>query len=583
MEEGASPFLFFVAHGGAPLNLCIALRPLFVYNIGTHGLENSCMDRTNIVTTAQMQALEQGLVDAGASWASLMEQAGWGVAQEALRLLGAAHGRHVLVLVGPGNNGGDGLVAARHLHDAGALVTLYVWKRRARPDDTNRQRCQERRIPEYQAADDPEQRALRGLLEQSVLVVDALLGMGVNRPVADELAAIVDTVNDARARAQASMAVLSIDLPTGIASDSGAMLDHAIVADVTVATGLIKQGLLLYPGRACAGTIVVADIGLTRSQLENIMSERIDARAVRDLLPARPDDSHKGTFGKVMVVAGSLLYPGASSLATGGAARVGAGLVTLATARSALAAPGRLPEVTLRPLPNSGGYVAEDAADELLKHIEGYRALLIGPGLGHEKQTRGFVERLFGIASSRHRATIGFRLGTHEQPEQEQKHELPFTVIDADGLNILSAIENWSERLPHGRCVLTPHPGEMKRLLGVDELPDNKVQAAQDAAKQWGQVVVLKGATTIVADPQGRTAMHDGGNAALATAGTGDVLAGAIAGLLAQGLEPFAAAVAGVYVHSTAGQLLREEMGDAGTLASDLLVRLPRAIKQIKG
>jgi NAD(P)H-hydrate epimerase len=313
------------------------------------------------------------------------------------------------------------------------------------------------------------------------------------------------------------------------------------------------------------------------------MSERIDARAVRDLLPARPDDSHKGTFGKAMVVAGSLLYPGASSLATGGAARVGAGLVTLATARSALGAPGRLPEVTLRPLPDSGGYVAEDAADELLEHIEGYKALLIGPGLGHEKQTRGFVERLFGIVSSPHRGAIGFRLGAPAQSEQEQKHELPFTVIDADGLNILSEIENCSERLPLGRCILTPHPGEMKRLLGVDELPDNHVQAAQDAARQWGQVVVLKGATTIVADPEGRTAIHDGGNAALATAGTGDVLAGAIVGLLAQGLEPFAAAVAGVYVHSTAGQLLRDEMGDAGTLASDLLVRLPRAIKQIKG
>ncbi|HEU5015241.1 MAG TPA: NAD(P)H-hydrate dehydratase [Roseiflexaceae bacterium] len=539
------------------------------------------MYRTKVVTTAQMQVLEQALVAAGASWASLMEQAGWGVAQEALRLLGEARGKHVLVLVGPGNNGGDGLVVARHLHDAGAQVMLYLWRRRERPDDTNRQRCHERGIPEYQAADDADQRALKKLLGQSALIVDALLGMGVNRPVTDELAAMVDMVNDAGA--QPHLTVLAIDLPTGVASDTGAVLDHAIMADTTVATGLVKQGLLLYPGHARAGSIVVADIGLTRSQLENIMSERIDARAVRDLLPARPDDSHKGTFGKAMVVAGSLLYPGASSLATGGAARVGAGLVTLATARSALGAPGRLPEVTLRPLPDSGGYVAEDAADELLEHLDGYKALLIGPGLGHEKQTRGFVERLFGIVSSPHRGAIGFRLGAPAQSEQEQKHELPFTVIDADGLNILSEIENWSERLPHGRCILTPHPGEMKRLLGVDELPDNHVQAAQDAARQWGQVVVLKGATTIVADPEGRTAIHDGGNAALATAGTGDVLAGAIVGLLAQGLEPFAAAVAGVYVHSTAGQLLRDEMGDAGTLASDLLVRLPRAIKQIKG
>ena len=550
-----------------------------------------------LVTTVQMRALEQAAVDAGATWEGLMEQAGHGVAQEALRLLGTARGRRVVVLVGPGNNGGDGLVAARYLHDAGAQVVLYLWRRRESPDDANWRRCRERAIAEELASADPEYATLRRLLAEADLVIDALLGMGVSRPVEGELAAIVALVNSTRAsgighRAPGSgssvpgarFLVLAIDLPTGVHSDSGEVLGTALQADLTVATGLIKRGLLLYPGRGYAGAIRVADIGIDPEHMEGIMSETIEAGWVRALLPARPDDAHKGTFGKVMVVAGSLFYPGAASLATAGAARVGAGLVTLATGRSALAGPGRLPEVTLRPLPEAElGVLGEEAADELLKHLDGYQALLVGPGLGREAPGRAFMDRLLGLDSPRHRGHIGFRIGTSEEkPVEKQRPELPHTVIDADGLNLLSEIERWWERLPRGRCVLTPHPGEMRRLLKVEELERDVARVAEGAAETWGQVVVLKGATTVVADPDGRSALNDGGNAALATAGTGDVLAGAIAGLLAQGLKPFEAAVLGVYLHSAAGRMVREELGDAGTLASDLLPRLPLAIKRLK-
>jgi NAD(P)H-hydrate epimerase len=286
-----------------------------------------------------------------------------------------------------------------------------------------------------------------------------------------------------------------------------------------------------------------------------------------------------------MVIAGSPEYPGAASLATAGAARVGAGLVTLAASRAALAGPGRLPEVTLQFLPEADwNALGEETADEALKHLEGYRALLVGPGLGREEQTRKFMERLLGVEPSRQRGHIGFRLGAApEQAAEAQRPELPPTVIDADGLNLLSQIDRWWERLPRGRCVLTPHPGEMKRLLGAEELNADLVKAAEDAATTWGQVVVLKGATTVVADPEGRSALNDGGNAALATAGTGDVLAGAIAGLLAQGLTPFDAATLGVYLHSAAGRILRDDLGDMGTIASDLLPRLPQAIQTLKG
>jgi NAD(P)H-hydrate epimerase len=544
-----------------------------------------------------MRELEAAAVRSGATWPGLMEQAGWGVVQEAMYLLGSPRERAVLVLVGPGNNGGDALVAARHLHDAGAKVALYLWRRAESPGDANRRRCRERDIVEYEASADASRAELRRLLESCDLVLDGLLGMGISRAVEGELAEIVNIVNDASGRPstasarssavgrQSSVVVLSIDIPTGIHSDSGAVMGVAVRADLTVATGLIKRGLVLYPGRSYAGAIRLAEIGLAPHDLEAIMSETIDARQARALLPARPDDAHKGTFGKAMVVAGSLLYPGAASLATAGAARVGAGLVTLASGRSALVGPGRIPEITLRPLPEADwGVLGEAAADELLKHIEGYSALLVGPGLGSEEPTRTFIERLLEVASPRQRGHIGFRIGPSEEkpPSDKKRPELPPTVLDADALNLLSQIDSWWEHLPRGRCILTPHPGEMQRLLKVDALDADHARVAEEAAQRWGQVVVLKGATTVVADPEGRSVLNDGGNAALATAGTGDVLAGAIVGLLAQGLGLFDAATLGVYLHSAAGRLVRAELGDAGALASDLLPRLPLAIKALK-
>jgi NAD(P)H-hydrate epimerase len=548
-----------------------------------------------LVTTATMRALEQAAVDAGATWPGLMEQAGWGVAQEAMRRLGNAAGKRVLVLVGPGNNGGDGLVVARHLHDAGAAVTLYLWRRDTQAD-ANGQRCRERGIPEYAASTDANRVELRNLLAFSDLIVDSLLGAGISRAVEGEPAEIVAITNqESRTKNQepnidstvlgSRFSVLAVDLPTGIHSDTGAIMGVALRADLTVATGLIKRGVLLYPGRTYAGAIRAVEIGLPPAQLEAIMSERIDTARARKLLPRRPDDAHKGTFGKVLVVAGSLQYPGAAGLSTAGAARVGAGLVTLAIGRSGLGGPGRLPEVTLQLLPEADwNALGEGAADEALKHLDGYQALLVGPGIGREEPTKLFLERLLGLDSPRHRGHIGFRIGaTAEKPTERSRPELPPTVIDADALTLLSQIEGWWERLPRGRCVLTPHPGEMKRLLAVEELDADSVKLAEGAAEKWGQVVVLKGATTVVADLEGRSMVNDGGNAALATAGTGDVLAGAIAGLLAQGLAPFDAATLGVYLHSAAGRIVREDLGDMGAIASDLLPRLPLAIKALKG
>lgn len=551
-----------------------------------------------IVTAGEMRAIEEAAVARGATWSSLMEHAGAGVARVALDILGSPTSRRALVLVGPGNNGGDGLVAARLLHDAGVQVTLYLWRRSHAAGDENWQLCRKRAILEVRSADDLHGETLRATLAESDLVIDALLGYGANRPVEGELATIIATLNAVTAQRERANRpfVLAVDVPTGVHADSGALLGDAVRADLTVSTGPLKRGLLFYPARAYAGELRSVDIGLSPDDLEGIMSELIDGKLARSLLPPRPPDSHKGTYGKALVVAGSVNYPGAASLASAGAARVGAGLVTLAVGRSQVFGPGRIPEVTLHPLPEAEwGVLGDAAADELLTILGDYQVLLVGPGLGREKATRAFFERLLGLQSPRHRGQIGFRIATagSEKAAVKQRPELPFTVIDADGLNILADLIHHPEttdvasstvwdRLPHGRCVLTPHPGEMRRLLGVEQIADVPLDVAKDAAVRWKQIVVFKGATTVIADPEGRVRVNDGGNPALATAGTGDVLAGAIAGLLAQGLKPFDAATLGVYLHSAAGRMVRDELGDTGALAGDLLPRLPLAIRALK-
>lgn len=538
-----------------------------------------------VVTNQQMRELEAHAVAAGATWAGLMEAAGRGVAVEILRRLGPVQNGRVLVLVGPGNNGGDGLVVARLLHAAGSAVTLYLWQRVYTPEDRVWYACRERGIAELQAATDPEGAQLVALVRQCHLVVDALLGMGASRAISDDLALIIRTVNTNRIKPSL---VVAIDVPTGVSSAHGALLGAAIVADVTVATGLPKRGVLLFPGRALVGELALAPLSLLESDEEVCMSDIIDAETMRLLLPLRPLDAHKGTFGRVVVVAGSLFYPGAATLATAGAARVGVGLVTLATGRSVLGASSRGSEVTLLPLPEADwGTIGPEAATEIFKYLERYDALVLGPGLGQEESTKLFLQRVLGLEQLKARSRVGFLAHSDEPKPTEDvlisPPTLPPTVIDADGLNLLAQIEHWAEHLPAGRCVFTPHPGEMKRLLGVEQLDPDSVQVAVDAAARWGQVVVLKSATTVVAAPDGQSAIYPGANPALATAGTGDVLAGVIGGLLAQGLAPFDAARLGVYLHGAAGALVRDEIGDAGALASDLLLRLPRAIAQLKG
>jgi len=311
------------------------------------------------------------------------------------------------------------------------------------------------------------------------------------------------------------------------------------------------------------------------------MNSALTAAHVRDLLPKRPADAHKYTFGRVLVIAGSVTCPGAASLATAAAARVGAGLVVLGVGRSAQHGPGRIPEVVLQILPEAEwGYLGEAAAEEVRQHLAGTSALLLGPGIGRDDTTRQFVCRLLGVSRTGEHP-VGFATGA--TPAEPPPTALPPLVLDADALTLLAGVERWWQHLPVGSAVLTPHAGEMARLLGVAVLDGDHLAIATNAAKQWRQVVVLKGATTVIADPTGQCVHLSAPNPALATAGTGDVLAGCIAGLLAQGMPPFAAALAGVFIHAQAGAEVARDIGDTGALASDLLPRLPLVIKALRG
>ncbi|HEM62493.1 MAG TPA: NAD(P)H-hydrate dehydratase [Chloroflexi bacterium] len=537
-----------------------------------------------IASTEEMRRIEREADSHGLTYASMMENAGRCVAQEIRSRLGV-EGRFMLILVGPGNNGGDGLVAARHLHDAGAKVQLYLWKR-ALKDDENFRLTQERDIPYTVAEKDAKLAHLADYLTRAEIVVDALLGTGVSLPLRGLVTEILDALRGARRRGSGhSPHVVAVDVPSGVDCDTGAVDPATVSADLTVTFALPKKGFYIFPGAGYLGKLVVGDIGVPPSLTADLTLELAEQDLVKALLPSRPRDANKGTFGKALIVAGSPNYTGAAFLASAAATRVGTGLVTLCVAQSLhpiLAS--KLTEVTFLLLPHDLGALVPQAIKLIEERLPDYHALLVGPGLGLEDSTVEFVHLLLRMQSGDHRRQIGF-VGSKEQRggQQEGPKGFPPLVIDADGLNSLARLPDWWESLT-AEAILTPHPGEMSRLMdcSVEEVQSDRVAVARTAAEQWHQTVILKGAHSIVAAPDGRVVVSPFANPGLASAGTGDVLAGSVVGLLAQGLSPFEAAVAGVYLHGAAGEMAAAKMGDAGMVASDLLPLLPQVIRQTR-
>jgi len=514
-----------------------------------------------ILTTAQMRQVEQDCASISLPASVLMENAGKALAEEVRRILGAIDPQRVLILIGPGNNGGDGLVAARHLHDWGAEVSLYFLVQRP-SEDQNLKLVLERGITCVEATQDENLARLDGLLSSATAVIDALFGTGKSRPLGNIFQQALDRVSQAK-EGQPDLRIITLDLPSGLNADSGAVDSACLYADNTITLGFPKPGLFNPPGAERAGKITIVDIGIPSYLAEKVTTELITDDWARSVLPKRPLGAHKGSFGRVLVVAGSINYIGAAYLACSGAIRVGAGLVTLATAASLqpiLAS--KLTEVTYLPLPESTpGFISPQAARLIHRELSNYDVLLLGCGLGQSQSTIRFI-----------RATL-FRL----------KPAPPPLVLDADALNTLAKTPNWWQQLADD-AILTPHPSEMARLarVPVDEVQSDRVGMANKVAQEWHKTIVLKGAYTVIVTPDGRSSVSPVANPGLASAGTGDVLTGVIAGLVAQGLTLFEAAACGVYLHGEAGEMVRDRLGDAGMIATDLLPALPLAIRRLK-
>lgn len=515
-----------------------------------------------LVTSTEMRALEAAAIEAGVSAQQLMEEAGLALAQEAWMLLGTLEGRRIAVLAGPGNNGGDGLVAARHLADWGAEVVAIL--PRARRDESLLEELQAREMPILRGEDDPAFERIGNALATCDLVIDALLGIGQKRPLDREepLGRALAKLADARA-GYSPPKLIACDLPTGMDADSGALDPLAVEPDITVAFGLPKVGMYQAPASARTGRVQVIDIGIPKAAQESVQLELLTARWAKATLPLRPEDGNKGTFGRVLVVGGSQRYIGAPALAAAGAYRAGAGLVTIACPAPLLPAlAAGIPEATWLPLATAeDGGLRGEAAFALRAEWAAFDTAVVGPGLGLSGETAALTWAILPDLAALPRGA----------------------VLDADALNAIAAQPDAAARLP-GNCILTPHPGEMARLLAttVADIQSRRLHAAQECAARFGCTVVLKGAHSVVAAVDGRAALSPYSNPLLATAGSGDVLAGIIAAYLAQGLAPFDAACLGVYLHAATGEAARQEYGESGLLASEIASRLPAVVKEVR-
>lgn len=514
-----------------------------------------------IVTAEQMREIEDRAEMAGVSKGALMENAGLAVAEWVRSHERNLVGMGIVVLVGPGNNGGDGLAAARHLDAWGGRVTVCLCS-----DDPSHLRSaaslRERGATVIRLTDADAQGRLREALHLAHIALDTILGTGRSRPIAGPMGDALDLLTDARAENE-SLRIAAVDLPTGLDANTGSVDPKTVPSDATLTLGYPKVGLFRFPGAEYTGRVETLDIGTPPGLDEGAALELMMDDWGRAALPPRTMDAHKGTFGKALVVGGSRNYVGAPYLAAAAAGRVGAGLVTLAVPQSLqMSIAARTMEATYLPMPETDdGALHADAADDIAEEAPTYQALLIGPGMGQSPSTRKMIERLL-IESGR----------------------LPPLVIDADGLNILaSSTASWQDRIP-STSILTPHPGEMARLTGrsTADIQERREELAAEWSAKWRKIVVLKGAFTVTAYPDGRSMLSPFAEPAMATAGTGDVLAGAITGLLAQGAAPETAAALGVYLHGMAGRQAASALGDAGMLAGDLLPEIPQAIRALK-
>jgi NAD(P)H-hydrate epimerase len=505
-----------------------------------------------VVTGAEMAELDRRAEEEfGLPRALLMENAGRRTA-DVVHTYVAPAGRRCVVLAGKGSNGGDGLVAARHLVARGwrAEVLLLAREDEVRGEPRRNLSLAREAGVEVTPITSMALVGAREHLGGADVIVDALFGTGFKGKPMGLAAQMIAAANGAAAP------VVAVDLPSGMDADTGAVPGAVVHATATVTMGLPKVGLLIYPGAAHAGRIYVADIGYPAALLERFKSGAavVTPQMARAALPARPADGHKGTFGHVLVCAGSVGFTGAPSLCALGALRAGAGLVSLAVGESIYPiVAGRAVEAMPHPLPDADGALSEHAWSRFAELAAEADVVAVGPGLGTGPGIVALVQRLL------------------------RDVRIPL-VLDADALNVLAGKDEPLTR-SKAQKILTPHPGEIGRLLGrsTEEVQRDRLGVAREAAARFGAVVVLKGARTVVATPEGAAMIVPAGNPGMATGGMGDVLTGVIAAYLGQKAPPLVAAWLGAYLHAVAGDLVAERLGPAGLLAREVADAIPRA------
>jgi ADP-dependent NAD(P)H-hydrate dehydratase / NAD(P)H-hydrate epimerase len=508
-----------------------------------------------LATAAEMRELDRRTIEEfGIPGIVLMENAGRAVVSAIVHKWGPVEGKFYCIFCGKGNNGGDGLVIARRLHNMGAKVSVRLFSEDMKDDAaTNLNAARKMGIQINTVTP--------GLAEETSeaahaeVVIDAIFGTGLSQEIKEPYASVIKMINS-KARK-----VVAVDIPSGVNSDNGRIMGTAVHAHLTVTFGLPKRGLYLFPGAQASGEVKTAEIGIPKSAVDEsaINAHLLTARRVRGLMPERMPDSHKGTYGHLLIIAGSAGKTGAGVLAARAALRSGVGLVTVAVPESLNDIfEEKLTEEMTVPLPEtSDRSISHNALDKLLELLEGKTAAAIGPGISRNKDTARLVRELL------------------------PKLKIP-VVLDADALNILSEDEAPLDNMT-APVILTPHPAEAGRLLGFHtvQVQTDRPGAALELAKAHHCTVALKGARTLIASPDGKFYVNPTGNPGMATAGTGDVLTGIVSSFLAQGLDAGDAALLGVYAHGLAGDIASDEKGQAGLIAGDLIEALPMAIRTL--
>ncbi len=508
-----------------------------------------------LLTADEMQTVDRAAIDMGMEELILMETAGRSVAARAYSRWQDEIWGEIVILAGGGNNGGDGLVAARYLDSWGAAVRVLMLKPPSELSGVNRQNftmCDINNVNfTYVQETDPQN--IEAIINNSGLIIDALLGTGLKGEVRGRATDIIELAN------KSESPTVAVDIPSGINATTGEVLGSAIEADMTVTMQEAKLGHELYPGRRYCGELVITDLNFPGKAYKNINPAhfKLTDREAVQLLPERPETGHKGTFGRVLVIAGSRKMPGAAILTALSCLKAGAGLVELAVPADISAnISGSAPEIVLRPLNSPAGQLSRENLEEIRAAAEKADVIAVGPGLGQSESLEQLMRGLLKEIS------------------------VPL-IIDADGINNLpdlSLIEAFEQEL-----ILTPHPGEMGRLLDKQaaEIVDSKVQIARDFARDKGVVLVLKGADTLTALPAGEIFVNPTGNQGMGTAGSGDVLTGLTAGLRAQGISGEKAACLASYLHGRAGDLAAEDKSSYSLTAGDLMEYLGRAFNSL--